>query len=424
MANLMVYPRFKAFDSDGTALASGKVYTYIAGTTTNKATYTDAAAGTPNANPVVLDSNGEADIWLLTDEEYKFKITDSADTTIATVDNISPIGNISTLEANLDTNSYSIVSSGGNDITIEPASGQNIILDGLTWPSSDGTANQVLSTNGSNTLSFSSAGTDVVGDTTPQLGGDLDANSYDIQFDDGTGIKDESGNEQILFSTTSSAVNYINITNSATGAGPTIAAAGSDTSVDLRLDPQVAGKVVLDGIKWPSSDGSANQILQTDGNGVLSFATQGKRVQKVVATSTTVTTLSTQIPLDDTIPQNTQGDEVITLAITPTSSSNKLLIRAYVPFCGISAAGTLSMALFQDSTANALQAMAQNYDDNYDGPLELAHYMTAGTTSATTFKIRIGPGSAITGYTLGDDSGVRKFGGIAQTVLEIEEYEV
>lgn len=75
------------FDSNGDPLASGKVYTYESGTTTNKATYTDQAAGTPHANPVILDSAGRAQIWI--SGSYKFVIKDSSDATIDTTDVVS-----------------------------------------------------------------------------------------------------------------------------------------------------------------------------------------------------------------------------------------------------------------------------------------------------------------------------------------------
>lgn len=57
-----------------------------------------------------------------------------------------------------------------------------------------------------------------------------------IGFATGKGILDSSANEQILFTVAGSAVNYLNITNAATGAGPAIAATGSDSNVDLDLD--------------------------------------------------------------------------------------------------------------------------------------------------------------------------------------------
>ena len=59
--------------------------------------------------------------------------------------------------------------------------------------------------------------TDLVQDSSPQLGGNLDTNSNNILIDDAHFIADENGNEQIIFQTTSSAVNQIDVTNAATG---------------------------------------------------------------------------------------------------------------------------------------------------------------------------------------------------------------
>ena len=74
--------------------------------------------------------------------------------------------------------------------------------------------------------------TDVVADTSPQLGGNLDTNSHNILIDDAHFIADENGNEQIIFNTTSSAVNQFDITNaSATGNAPEISATGDDTNI-------------------------------------------------------------------------------------------------------------------------------------------------------------------------------------------------
>jgi len=95
---------------------------------------------------------------------------------------------------------------------------------------------------------ISSAGglTSVAADTTPQLGGNLDTNSNNILIDDAHFIADENGNEQIIFQTTSSAVNQIDITNAATGSGPSIAATGSDTNINITINPKGSGTVNLD----------------------------------------------------------------------------------------------------------------------------------------------------------------------------------
>lgn len=85
----MVKARF--FDANGDPLSGGLVYTYIAGTTTPLATYSDQEV-TPNTNPVVLDSNGEADIILAAASTYKIVLKDSDGVTQWTVDNVAGTG--------------------------------------------------------------------------------------------------------------------------------------------------------------------------------------------------------------------------------------------------------------------------------------------------------------------------------------------
>lgn len=87
-AQLSPFPKLRFTDDDGAPLVDGELYTYEAGTTTPLATYTDRTGSTPNTNPVILDSRGEADVWLASDL-YKFVLKDSLGNTIWTVDNIS-----------------------------------------------------------------------------------------------------------------------------------------------------------------------------------------------------------------------------------------------------------------------------------------------------------------------------------------------
>ena len=89
--------------------------------------------------------------------------------------------------------------------------------------------------------------TDVVADTSPQLGGNLDTNSHNILIDNDHFIADENGNEQIIFNTTSSAVNQFEVTNSATGNSPELSATGGDTNISLKITPKGSGQVLLDG---------------------------------------------------------------------------------------------------------------------------------------------------------------------------------
>ena len=94
-------------------------------------------------------------------------------------------------------------------------------------------------------ISTISLASDLVDDTSPQLGGDLDTNSFNIAFDDAHGINDENGNEQIIFQTTSSAVNQFDVTNAATGNAPSISATGDDSNIDIALIPKGTGETKI-----------------------------------------------------------------------------------------------------------------------------------------------------------------------------------
>lgn len=71
-------PLFQAFDANGDPLVGGQLYTYAAGTSTPALTYSDSAGsvGAANENPIVLDANGQAQVWLTPGVNYKFVLTD------------------------------------------------------------------------------------------------------------------------------------------------------------------------------------------------------------------------------------------------------------------------------------------------------------------------------------------------------------
>lgn len=79
-------PQMQFLDNNGDPLSGGHVHTYEAGTTTNQASYTDSTGNTANANPVVLDSAGRADIWLDVALSYRLDVHDSADVVVYSVD--------------------------------------------------------------------------------------------------------------------------------------------------------------------------------------------------------------------------------------------------------------------------------------------------------------------------------------------------
>lgn len=146
----------------------------------------------------------------------------------------------------------------------------------------------------------------------------------------------------------------------------------------------------------------------------------GKVLQQIVTASASVASTTTTIPLDDTIPQNTEGGEFLTATITPASASNYILIQVTAVFTH-TAGGHVIGALFQDTTANALAASANYQATNNFYVYTMTFRATAGTTSATTFKFRAGCNNAGTLRMNGDSSGNRIFGGVSASSITVSE---
>lgn len=146
----------------------------------------------------------------------------------------------------------------------------------------------------------------------------------------------------------------------------------------------------------------------------------GDIVQVVHKSDGALASGATTIPLDDTIPQNTEGNEFITQAITPKDAQNKLVIE-HQGYYGENAGGTATaiVALFQDAVADALAATSDIAGANVT--ITLKHEMSSGTTSSTTFKIRAGLASGTINFN--GFSAARRFGGVANSFLRITEIQ-
>ena len=133
---------------------------------------------------------------------------------------------------------------------------------------------------------------------------------------------------------------------------------------------------------------------------------------------------STAVPLDDTIPQNTEGDSLNAAltdrTITARSALNIARITAAINF---SAAGSVQTALtvFQDAGANAIAVAAtQTAAAGSNCNLTLGYETIVGTTSATTYKLRLG-NSGGSATTLNGRAGARDYGGTYSSWFQVEE---
>ena len=257
-------------------------------------------------------------------------------------------------------------------------------------------------------------------------------------------IDDANGNEQVIFTATASAINELTITNAAAGNAPSIATTGGDTNIGLTIAPKGTGDVnvdadtlrvgdsnadatittngtgdltlstntgsnsgtikifdgvngniellpngsgvvKLDGLSYPTADGSANQALVTNGSGVLSFAavgaSAGQVIQVVTATdSTQRTTSSTSYAFP--------SGSTLSVTITPSSASNKILVLLGAKCLSNSSLGAVT--IFRGSTNLGTGTYNGFCSVGNDEALYVgANYLDSpGTTSATTYQIR------------------------------------
>jgi len=396
--------RQQYMDSNGDPCSGCLLYTYVSGSTANQATFTDSTGGSSNTNPIVLNGSGytPSGLWLTEGLSYKFTLKTAADVTIWTEDNIDGVNDASlTIDewissglapTFVNTTSFTLVGdqtsvfhvgrrlkltdSGGDDYcTISTTAFTSLTTVTVTCDAS-GVLDSGLSIVSYGIISAvnTSVNSDLASDLSPQLAADLDSQGFNL---------DEVG--------------VINLIEQADA------------------DADVAGRGQL----WVNT-ATPNELYFTNDAGT--DIKLGRLAQAPVNVTTgAVATGTTQTVNDDSIPQNTEGNEWMTLAITPISASNILVIEAQIH---VSSSSTLThvMALFQDSTASAL-ASSVNILQGADaaGFLKITHYMVAGTTSPTTFKVRSGAAGGGT-ITFNGSSAARTMGGSMSSYITIMEY--
>ena len=422
------------------------------------------------------------------------------------------------LGGNLDVNGNSIVSASNGNISITPNGSGKIILDGLSFPTSDGSADQVLKTDGSGNLSFATVSggggsgiASLAADSSPQLGGDLDVNGNDIisvsngninLLPNGSGkvILDGNGSSggvtitdgnidirtgtgavsKVKFycessnahaqtlqaqphSAGSSAVITLPVaTGTLIGSGDTgsvsntmlagsIAAsklAGSignsklsnssitigsdaialgasrtdingltsldvdnitidgnvisstDTNGNITLTPNGSGKVVLDGLTYPASDGSDGQVITTDGSGVLSFSTVSSG-----GTAPTISSISPSVALPSTSTAITiSGTGFVSVPVVNAinSSTGAIITPTAVTFTN----ATTIVATFNESTQASYYIRVENNDGlavRSSSALLSISAAPSWSTSAGSLG-NVGAGSTISGISVSGSS--------------------
>lgn len=148
------------------------------------------------------------------------------------------------------------------------------------------------------------------------------------------------------------------------------------------------------------------------------------RILQLVAMQTgAVATGTTTVPIDDSIPQSSEGDQYMALSIVPRSAASRLIVEVTAHVAHSTGIVGMVMSLFQDALPGALRstyAVAGVSAGGQPLPLFLRHVMPSGATVPTTFKTRIGSPNAGT-TTFNGLGGARFLGGVLASGMTIRE---
>ena len=135
---------------------------------------------------------------------------------------------------------------------------------------------------------------------------------------------------------------------------------------------------------------------------------------------------ATIIPYDNTIPEITEGLEVVAVTITPNNATNILVIEARTDGVLTATPNVAVGAIFQGGVTNALTAgRSQTADEaNIGGQINLSHTMTAGATTPLTFSLRAGPNATGEFRMNAGNDGTQRMGGTSNTYIRVIEYEL
>jgi len=256
-------------------------------------------------------------------------------------------------------------------------------------------------------LASDSAISNLVEDTSPQLGGNLDTNSQNILIDDAHFIGDESGNEQLIFQTTGSAVNQFEMTNAASGNPPQLAATGGDSNVDLNLLAKGTGHVTIYGnsnsgaiqfncesnshgqilIAQPHSAGATNTMLLPDGSSstLLSRVSTDTLTNKTLTSpkineDVAVTSTATELNLLDGVTSTTAELNILD-GVTSTAAELNALDGITAVVGELNALDIGSTAV---GTAVASKAVILDSNKDYTG---LRNFTVTGELDAATLDL-------------------------------------
>lgn len=172
-------------------------------------------------------------------------------------------------------------------------------------------------------------------------------------------------------------------------------------------------------VSWDSGSLQSESLTVSVGPSPVGRASKGLTLQIAEDTLTTLVGLTTFIAFDDTIPQSSEGEEILSQAITPLRATSTLVCDVSVPVTA--ASGTLVVvALFEAGSADAKRVAY--IDGGNQATISFSYQVAFGNTTARTFSVRVGQVNAGLCYINGS-GGSRQFGGTMFSSLTIYEID-
>lgn len=190
-------------------------------------------------------------------------------------------------------------------------------------------------------------------------------------------------------------------------------AVATGTSLNL------GSSTTINGVINDNTFATASATTAATSSSIKAYADAQPKIYQAINSSTgAVASGATTIPYDDTIPQNTEGVQYLTVSITPTNAAHSLFINVVLN-CSPASANVVTVAVFQDSNVNAIASGAMNIGAGSTGTICLNFFITTGTTSSTTFNVRAGAtGSTLT---VNGIAAARKLGGVCISSITLTE---
>jgi len=192
---------------------------------------------------------------------------------------------------------------------------------------------------------------------------------------------------------------------------------GNSSNVAARLPIGAGGKYLRsDGTTAAWSD---LDLADATGDIPVTSLPAGSIVQEVFASTNAYSTAATVMPIDDTIPTNAEGNQILTATINPTNTTNKVRITALAQ---VASGTTVALALFQNATAAAIATAAEFNGGTGVYQIDLIFEHVPGSVSAQTYNLRVGtdPGPVF----VNGDSSSRLYGGTMISFMRLEEIVV